>query len=259
MIQNIGRAFLGLIPLVVLTATPSIVVAQGNTFNPYGNSGYADYREFSTPMYSNNPALPGQALLNNSATVGRPRANSYQQFTNEMDGIDANLTNKARGAGSSVPYYQAYQRLNSQYNRVYQPNNTPADRKFQERQKLRDLNYAKALEEPDPLKRTKLLRQVDTESLDRKVNSTRPPASSGPTTTKPPAVSSPPPARSNNPVDRRPVAPSPFPATSVRRPTGGAPGTKPPSVDLAPSSSGVRSPSRSSAPDPSSIPVPPPR
>ena len=68
MIAKCGPILLASLGLASMT---SPVLGQGNTFNPYGNSGYADYREFGTPMYSNNAALPGQALLNNSPD-GRP-------------------------------------------------------------------------------------------------------------------------------------------------------------------------------------------
>jgi len=35
-------------------------LAQGNTFNPYGNSGYADYREFGNAMYSTTRPFPAR-------------------------------------------------------------------------------------------------------------------------------------------------------------------------------------------------------
>ena len=61
MIASLGRMAPLAMGVLALAASASTARAQGNTFNPYGNSGYADYREFAIPMYSNNPALPGQA------------------------------------------------------------------------------------------------------------------------------------------------------------------------------------------------------
>ena len=147
MIASIGRtllAFLG------LTSIVSTALAQGNTFNPYGNSGYSDYREFGLPMYSNNPALPGQALLNSQPLVSRPRANTFQNYSNELDGIDSDSPATRRSASSSQPYYQAYQRMNLGYDRVYRPNNTTKDREFNDRQKKREHDYANAIRETDP-------------------------------------------------------------------------------------------------------------
>ncbi len=223
-----------------VAATASLANGQGNSFNPYGNSGYADYREFSTPMYGNNPALPGQALLNSRPTISRSGANSFQQYTNDLGSTDS-FSSDRRAGTSNVPHFQAHQRLNSRYNRVYQPNNTDQDRKFYERQRLRDSNYAKALEERDPVKRAKLLRSVELESLDHLSAINRPDASTR--KNAPPAIDSP--ATSA----KRALAPSPFPSTTIR---SGTPGRS-----AAPSNSPRTTPRP--APDPSTIPLPSPR
>ena len=231
-----------LLAILGLAATASLAKGQGNSFNPYGNSGYADYREFSTPMYGNNPALPGQALLNSRPTISRRGANSYQQYTNELDASDPYSPDRRPG-GSSLPHFQAYQRLNSQYNRVYQPNNTEKDRKFYERQRLRNANYAKALEETDPLKRAKLLRAVELDSIDYSKPTTRPDVVTRKNAA--PAIGSP--ATSA----RRTPAPSPFPSTTNRAGAAGRSVAPPPAT--------LSRPASRPAPDPSTIPLPPPR
>jgi hypothetical protein len=94
MIANLG---LTLLAILGLTSIASTALAQGNTFNPYGNSGYADYREFGNPMYSNNPALPGQALLNSQPFINRPRANNFQQYAEDLDGVEIDRATPSRG------------------------------------------------------------------------------------------------------------------------------------------------------------------
>ena len=246
-----------------LASIPSAALAQGNTFNPYGNSGYADYREFGTPMLSNNLALPGQAVLNHTPIVGRPRANSFQDYTNDIDGIDSPSTGGRRGAGNSVPYYQAYQRLNSEYNRVYKPN-AKADEGFYERQKAREQKYAQAMVERDPAKRAKLLREVERDTLTGLSGSK--PSTKG-ATTRPKAKAATngttPSARSTAPTERRMQAPSPF---SDNRPLSRS--TAPPSgrssagttSRAATNAARARAESRATeAPGATTAPVPPPR
>ena len=257
MIANLGRtllAFLG------LTSIASTALAQGNTFNPYGNSGYADYREFGNPMYSNNSALPGQAILNYTPLIGRPRANSFQDYTNDLDGLDSTPAAGRRSSSANLPYYQAYQRLNSDFNRVYKPNNTDADRRFYERQRERDQKYAQAIREPDPAKRAKLLREVQQDTLDRPAAS-RTAAAKGATAPKPNASGPTTAARSTAPVERRQPAPSPF---STDRPSSGRSATRAPAPPsgrstTAPPTARPAPPRSRPAPDPSTIPVPPPQ
>lgn len=260
MIARIGPMLLSFLGVASVAST---CLGQGNTFNPYGNSGYADYREFGTPMYSNNPALPGQAVLNNQPLVSRPRANSYQDYTNDLDGLDSSSTVGRRN--SNVPYYQAYQRMNSDYNRVYRPNNTDADRRFYERQKQREQDYAKAMQEPDPVKRAKLLRQLEQDTLDRPAAS-RSATAKGTNATRPNGTASTGTGRSAAPADRRQTAPPPSASDNSRRSGSISSATRAPAPPsgrstTAPPPSGSRTgTSRGrSAPDPSTIPVPPPR
>ncbi len=134
-------------------AVPSTVLAQGNVFNPYGNSGYADYREFGRPVetdFAATPIMPRQAVNDYEPIIGRPRANSFQEYTNELNGVESDPRAPRGRAARGVPYFQAYQQLNSRYNRVYRPNDTLENRKFEERRRLREDAYAKAMTERDP-------------------------------------------------------------------------------------------------------------
>ncbi len=240
MIAKIGRTPLAFIALASLAST---AMGQGNTFNPYGNSGYADYREFGNPMYSNNPALPGQAILNSRPLISRPRANSFQDYTEELDGVEAGPASGRRSASGNLPYYQAYQRLNSDYNRVYKPNNTEADRRFYERQKEREQKYAQAMKEVDPAKRAKLLREVEKDTLDRPAAS-RTAVTKGATAPKPNGSTGA--VRTPAPVERRQPAPPPF---SSNRPSSNRPATRAP----APSSDRSASPTSPSSTTPGTV------
>lgn len=249
-------AFLG------LSSIASTALAQGNTFNPYGNSGYADYREFGNPMVSNNPALPGQAVLNGRPLVGRPRANSFQDYADDLDGVDSSAGGSRRGASANLPYYQAYQRMNSSYNRVYKPNDTPEDRKFYERQRKREQDFAAAMKEPDPVKRAKLLRQIEQDTLDRPAASSRTGTTKNASTTRPNTTT----ARSSAPAERRQTAPPPLASDTTRRPGSAASTSRAPAPPSGRSSTAPPPPSsrpgttrNRPAPDPSTIPVPPPR
>ena len=229
MTARIGRTILPLVGFAALVMVPSTARAQGNTFNPYGNSGYADYREYGNPSFPTNPALPGQARLNSEAIVTRPRTNSYQQYTESLNASDSD-PGSVRRASANLPYYMAYQQLNSQYGRVYKPNDTDKDRRFEDRLRQRDAAYAKALEERDPIKRMKLIRQLEQNSAERTTSTTKPrsaatttaPRSTQPGTTSrapsPYATTAPP-----IPGERRPSSLSPYSSSAARRPTSTVP------------------------------------
>jgi hypothetical protein len=271
MTATTGRTIPLVVGLVALASIPSIARAQGNVFNPYGNSGYEDYREFGSPKYAPSGALPGQAVLNSEPIITRPRANSYQQYTQELEGTADPTTN--RRANSNLPYYQAYQQLNRQYNRVYRPNDTPENRRFEERMRLRDAAYSKALTEPDAAKRARLLRQVEQDSIDRPTTATRPRSTTGATTARPtqgrtgsaPLSRAPSPYSSAAPPPpgtRRAPAPSPFPSTNTPRPNAASPTPRAPAT-ARPGATGTSTPrpatTTSTPTDPSTIPIPPPR
>lgn len=151
---------------------PASVHAQGNEFNPYGNSGYADYREFAKPTYNNDPSLPGAARIQ-GGMYGRSRANQFESYLRAQDNAGGDDTATIRGSMSGVPYYRAnsntYDRTN---NRAYRPNDTQADRVFRERQAERNAAYTQAMLEKDPRKRAALMRQIDRDSLDRPLSAT---------------------------------------------------------------------------------------
>jgi len=255
--------------VLALASCPSMVSAQGNTFNPYGNSGYADYREFSTPMVSNNPALPGQARLNQEPLIGRQRGNSYQRYLEELEGADSGLGASSRETTSRLPYYEAYQQQNRLNNRVYKPNDTQANRDFEARQRQRNAAYAKALEEKDMVKRNRLLRQIDQDVLNssrtRPASGTSTPATGRSATgagtsraTAPAALPSAPPPPLG---DRRSAAPSPYAGGNAARRQGSTvPRPTPPANPATPDSSTTQ-PEATSRPatGPSPIPIPPPR
>ena len=192
-------------------------LAQSSSgFNPYGNSGYADYREFSVPSTSNNPALPGQARINSTPAVSRPRTSRYST------GVDDEATESTTRNGSTTK--------NSP--RVFKANNNKANDEFVKRMKERDEAYAKALNEKDPVKRAKLLRQIEAASLSRppapKSSSTAPEPPGGAQGSKPRSSAPAIPGSTNN--ANRTTAPPPV--------SGSASGSAAPS----PSASGVTPP-----------------
>lgn len=143
--------------IAISVGNSTVALGQGNVFNPYGNSGYADYREFATPMYSPDPSLPGQARIQ-GGLYGRSRANQFEAYTNSLDSGGSNLFNGRGGASGSTGRDDV---------RGYRPNDTPADRAFRERRAQREAAYSKAMEEKDPRKRAALMQQIDRDSLDR--------------------------------------------------------------------------------------------
>ncbi len=248
---------LGLLAFGPLGAT---AWAQGNVFNPFGNSGYADYRDSGNPSYPGNQTEPGQTVNNSRPIVTRPRANSFQDYTADLDTLGSDAS-ESRRATSNLPYYQAYQLQNYRNNRVYRPNEQ-ADRKFNERMKQRDAAYAKAMEEKDPYKRARLLRQIEQDSYDRSSPSARSRSTSGSATSGSGSTTgrgatsantgsstrAPSPYRSTNPGTAS-RAPSPYPSS---RPSTGDPARR----EAPPSPYSTSSGRRSTAPVP---PVPPSR
>jgi hypothetical protein len=263
-----GRSILLALALVALAASPSIVWAQGDALNPYGNSGYTDYREFSVPLYNNNPALPGQARLNREPLVTRPRANSYNQFANDDDD-DFESSRARRGSSAGIPSNEAYQRLNRQYNRVYKPNDSTKNDEYVQRMKKRDEAFAKALKEKDPIKRAKLLRDLDNERLSgasarpKSAASSRAPEPNGstsrPSTSRPPAASSTAPTPLGG-ERRSSSAPPPVSGVDSTR-SGSRTGSGPPPTSGSNNSrpgTGGSPTTRRPPPDPSTIATPPP-
>jgi hypothetical protein len=255
--------------LLALAGSASTAKAQGNTFNPYGNSGYADYREFSYPMYSNNPALPGQAILNGKPLITRPQANTFQQFTESLES-GGSTSPPPRGTASNIPYTESFRQYDKEYDRIYRPN-AKADEGFDARLKKRDQAYAKAMTEKDPVKRARMLRLLEMDSLDRRPSAARTTTGTGAARTKGAATTLAPLTRAPNPFTPAPgsrsstSAPSPYPARRSGSTGSDAAGRTPPAPRVAPSTgrSTVPAPRRESdiglPPDPSTIAIPPPR
>ena len=81
MIHGLPKRTLLIAVGIIASSSNAAVFGQGNTFNPYGNSGYADYREFTTPLYSNDASLPGQARLENGFYGCRNLSNQFEIFS----------------------------------------------------------------------------------------------------------------------------------------------------------------------------------
>lgn len=219
-----------IVPLVLglLTLTPS--VRAQNTFNPYGNSGLPDYREFASPTRSNNPSLPGQARIQNEPTISRPRANTYEQYVNDLDSPSPGIgSTSARGASSGLPYYQTFRQYDQQLNRVYRPNDSKANREFEKRVQQRNASYGEALAERDPAKRARLMNQVERDPLRARAAAPKARATTG--------AAAAPSSTGRSPAPSSSRAPDPFAIAPERR-------SQPPAAtDVAP-----RRPATSSAP-----------
>ncbi len=257
MIQQL-RSIFGLVVGLIATCSGPAVFGQGNTFNPYGNSGYADYREFTTPMYSNDPSLPGQARLQSGGILSRNRANQFDSYLNSLDGSNADQFNTTRGVPNGLPYYKAYQLYDKENKRAYRPNDTPADRLFQAKAKERDAAYLKALEEKNPAERARILRRLDQDIIDRPLGSiSNKTTQSTPTPKSATTRSTPKPAASTPKAAARRVAPTPGTAprastTTPVRPTASTPAVGTSATTPVPGTA-------PSAVNPSSVPIVAPR
>jgi len=217
---------------IIASSTGSAVFGQGNTFNPYGNSGYADYREFTTPMYSNDPSLPGQARLQSGGIQGRNRANQFESYVNSMDGSNADQFNANRGVSTGLPYYRAYGLYDKENKRAYRPNDTAADRLFQSRLNERNAAYTKALEEKDPRRRALMLQRLDQDTVNRPLGGITNQSAAKSRTPKASAART-----SPDPATRRAAPNSAAPRPTAAAPAGAATSaTTPPSSNAPPPS-----------------------
>ena len=246
MIRPVSRLVgLGVGVVALVAGSGSVVLAQGNTFNPYGNSGYADYREFARPTYSNDPSLPGQARLQ-SGLSGRNRANQFESYLNSLDN-NADPFSQSRGMPSGVPYYQAQRYLNRD-RQVYRPNDSEAERAYQAGVRQRNQAYFKAMNETDPRKRALMLQQIERRDVAGRAAAAQ--ATRRPRATGIPAR----PAAGTGPAATRPAptATVPTPITNPVEPAVVAPAGVEPAV--------IATPAEAPAPiDPSTVPIPAPR
>ncbi len=257
-----------LLLLAAGTLTPS-ASGQGNTFNPYGNSGYRDYREFTQPMYSNDPSLPGQARLQGGGLAGGSRANQFDAYSESLDARDADpASSVARRPAPGEPYYRAFRRADNGYQREYSPK-ADADESFAKRLKKRNEDYEKAVRERDPAKRAQLLRQLERDSLDRPASkssdagsrATARAGAAAPAAGSNARIASPRTGGSALPSQARGARPAPQPATrpaTTPAPARSTTATRPEASAPAPEPRRAP-PSAPATTDPSTVPTPAPR
>lgn len=242
------RPLVAAIGVAAAMTETTTVWAQGfgpDPFRPY-NSQYDPY---VYPMGAAGPGAGGSVGFNAS---GNRASNQYQNFLNEMQG--PSYSNGAR-YGIGQPYFQStvdptYAKL---YRREYKPRmNT--EKSFEETQRVINEKYFAYLEEKDPKKRARLLRDYQqTQTLATRVLSTRlaDPASvlesanrvnSGPGSTKPDRASS---SGSSEPASSK------VPSNLLNRARGGDSRSIPPAPALSGGSS-ARTKTRS-APTPSDV------
>ncbi len=235
---------------IMACGSSTVAYGQGNTFNPYGNSGYADYREFTTPMYSNDPSLPGQARLQSgfygSGATGT-RSNQFEAYSNSLESGASDAAGSGRGSVSGVPYYRANRLYDKDDRRAYRPN-AASDREYQARVAKRNADYNKALAEKDPRKRAQMIQKIERDALDQ-------PASSVPRAGTQPRTAKSATARVEPAPGRRATAPT-APTTASRAVT-------PSAASPAPAPAGTRSsPEATTVPpvsSPATVPMPAPR
>ena len=139
-----------------------------HTPDPYNivgeyNSQYEPY------MYAELPDRPRHRSPNQGRLDGRSgvrNANSFQNFL-DSDGDepgDFGRSAAAPAVGPGTPYYRAYRRFDQEFQRTYRPNEA-ADRSYYNDQEKRNDKYFQALREPDPRKRSQLLRDYNLDNM----------------------------------------------------------------------------------------------
>jgi len=202
--------------LLIGLAHGTIASAQGFTPDPYRpyNSVYDPY---VYPIYPRADGyFPNQNRL--LERTGPAQANQFQQFLDSGGlGTEPSPLGSRGSAGAGVPYFHAYRRDNPN-NR---PNNSEADRLFRERQEERDTRffearkkYQEAVNERDPKKRSRLIREYAAAKrlAEQEFNKPSEPSAPG----QRPATDSGEPA--NPPAPRRPQDAGPRPSTSPAAP-----------------------------------------
>lgn len=249
------RSFPLILGLLVTASLAPSASAQSQGFNPYGNSGLPDYREFTTPMYGNNPSLPGQARLEGERIGGGSRSNQYDAYS--QGGRDLESDGSGISRGSTGPYYRNA--------RSARGSSTLEGQRYEEARKKRDEAYAAVQAEPDLIKRSRLLRQLDQEAMRRPLASAviRPSATAVPKA-KGAKVAPAPPSPADTPRTRGSASAPPPPSGSAPRsnatPSTGrrsdAPSPSPGITRTPGAASAAPPPSPGAAPDPSRIPPP---
>jgi hypothetical protein len=163
--SRVGLMVVLAVAWVVLAGAKSL--AQGLTPDPYNivGEGNAQYAPF---MYAVQPTagsmFPNQdRLLQDHA--GYRYANRFQSFMEGLNGpgLEGDLGPGGR-AGLGTPYYRANRRYDRDFDRLYRPNRD-ADATYYSSQEARNTKYFEAMQEKDPQKRARLLREYNLENL----------------------------------------------------------------------------------------------
>ncbi len=171
--MNVRRPLLALpLAALCLAAIPgvgSVRSAQAqHTPDPYNIVGEYNnqYEPYMYADYPNTPGMqPNQARL--EGRTGGRSVNNFQNFLdseNDDSGDNLNRSAAPRQTGPGTPYYKAYRRFDQEFQRTYRPNET-ADRGYYNDQDKRNDKYFQALREPDPQKRSKLLRDYNLDNM----------------------------------------------------------------------------------------------
>ena len=256
MTRVLSRSLLGSAGLIASMINAS-AYAQGNLFNPYGNSGYADYYEFTRPSVSNDPSLPGQARLQSGTYSTQSRSNQFGSYLDSFNGDSVDQFNANRGVPSGLPYYQASRLYDQKNGRTYRPNAASTDRLAREREAERNAAYISAMKETDPKKRAVMLQNLERDALQRPLNANANSPESR--TAKPKNIldSRDPAARQQ--IRRGPVSPARNARASAPQPRVTTPATPPridaPAAAVAPEPAAI-TPTAPVSPSP--VPIPPP-
>jgi len=150
--------------LVIGLATDSRAQHTPDPYNIVGeyNNQYEPY------MYATYPTAPG-TQPNQGRFEGRSgtrNANSFQSFlnTDPEEPSDVGRPSMPRQSGPGTPYYRAYRRFDQEFGRTYRPNES-ADRTYYNDQEKRNDKYFQAQREPDPRKRSQLLRDYSLDNM----------------------------------------------------------------------------------------------
>jgi len=152
--SNFGNWFRPVIAaLSLVAALTETTAAWAQNFGPDPFRPYnSQYDAYTYPM-GPAPGAGGNAVMNPPGFRG---ANQYQDFLNDMQ-VPYNSNGTRYGIGQ--PYYQSTvdPKYAGQYRREYQPR-VKAQKSFEETQRLINDKYFAYLEEKDPKKRARLLR-----------------------------------------------------------------------------------------------------
>lgn len=169
----IARRPVSFVPVAAVSLVTLLWVGVGpesrgqHTPDPYNIVGEYN-NQYEPYMYATYPTAPG-IQPNQGRFEGRSgarNANSFQKFLDSEsdEPNDAGRTSAPRQSGPGTPYYRAYRRFDQEFGRTYRPNES-ADRSYYNDQEKRNDKYFQALREPDPRKRSQLLRDYNLDNM----------------------------------------------------------------------------------------------